>query len=327
MRYGVVVLLGWLAAAAVQAHPLAPALLELRAAGTDTYSVLWRTSVTRVQATEVQPRWPQGCALIEQMAVALSDERDAIEQRGRLHCPDLVGRQITVEGLARAGIGVIVRVEHPGGGVQQSLLDVRQPSWRVLAPAAASAVFVDYLVLGVEHLWSGLDHMLFVLGLVLLLNGRMRLLWTLTAFTLGHSVTLAAASLGWVDIDARLTEFAIATSLLWLAVEIVSGEGRGWFARFPYLLACGFGLVHGLGFAGVLAQIGLPEGEIPLALFAFNLGIELGQVVLIAVLLLVLHALQRMRWVRWTPVRALPAYAVGSLAAYWCFERGATLWA
>jgi hypothetical protein len=326
VRYVLRLLFGWLVAATVQAHPLAPALLELRAIDADHYAVLWRTSVTRVQAVDVTPRWPQGCSLTAPMSVALSDDRDAVEERGQLRCADLVGGEIAVEGLDRAGISVILRVEQVTGSVQQALLDARQPGWIVLAPQASIALFADYLVLGVEHLWLGLDHVLFVFGLVLLISGWVRLLWTLTAFTIGHSLTLAAASLGWVDIDARLTEFAIAATLLWLAVEIVSRKGRGWFARFPYALAAGFGLVHGLGFAGVLGELGLPEGEIVLALFSFNLGIELGQIALVAALLLVFHAPRRAQWPA-IAARALPAYAVGTLAAYWCFERGAAWWA
>lgn len=324
MRSLILVLLGWLFAACVQAHPLAPALLELRAIAPDTYAVLWRTSVTRVQAVDVAPRWPQGCALTEAMTVTLSADRDAIEQRGELQCADLVGRQIAVDGLDRAGISVILRVEFAEGPVQQTLLDAREPHWIVPPPQTGAALFAEYLVLGVEHLWLGPDHVLFVLGLVLLLSGWLRLLGTLTAFTLGHSLTLAAASLGWVDVDARLTELAIALTLLWLAVEVVSGEGRGWFARFPYVLATAFGLVHGLGFAGVLAELGLPEGEIVLALLAFNLGIELGQIALVALLLLVFHVLRRAQRM---PAPAWPAYAIGTLAAYWCFERAAAWWA
>lgn len=318
----------WMIAAMAQAHPLAPALLELREAAPDRYEVRWRTSVARVQAIEVVPRWPQGCALVAPLITDVSADGEALESRGQLACAVLTGREVGVEGLDRAGIAVIVRIESASGSVQQTLLDARAPSWRVPPPESATEVVADYLVLGIEHLILGLDHVLFVLGLTVLVRGWQRLLATLTAFTMGHSLTLAAASLGWIEVDSRITELGIAASLLWLACEIARGQGRGVFARFPFVLAGLFGLVHGLGFAGVLAERGLPVGEIPLALFAFNTGIELGQVALVLPFLVLLRVLgqDRIRGTMLLAARQLPAYAIGVLAAYWCFERGAAWW-
>lgn len=323
MRVLAGLLLLWLAGAA-QAHPLAPALLELIQIGPEHYEVRWRTSVSRVGAVELAPRWPPGCALRAPLAIVLSDERDALEARGTLHCPGLAGRAIAIDSLERAGIATIVRVEFAGGAVQQALLDARSPSWMVPAPDSVSALFANYLVLGFTHLALGPDHLLLVIGLVWLLRGWVRLLWALSVFTLGHSLTLAAASLGWIEFDPRLAELAIAASLLWLAVEVARGDGSGLFARHPHTLALGFGLVHGLGFAATLAGLGLPDSETLLALFAFNVGIELGQIAIVALLLGLLHAVRRAPAARL--VRLLPAYGIGTMAAYWCFERGAAWW-
>ena len=179
---------------------------------------------------------------------------------------------------------------------------------------------------GVEHILFGLDHLLFVLALILLAPSRRVLLWTITAFTLAHSVTLALATLGVVRVPGPPVEAMIALSILLLAGEIAHLErGRpSLTARWPWLVAFSFGLLHGFGFAGALTAVGLPQGDIPLALFAFNAGVELGQLVFIAA---VLGALGLVRRIELSPVadrRALrtATYAIwGTLAAFWFFER------
>lgn len=312
-----------------QAHALAPALLQLSEQTNGRYAVLWRTSVSRAATGEVAPQWPSGCALPEPLDVQIKDE--AIEARGTLVCDSagLAGRSLAVSGLAGAGIGVILRVADADSRVQSSLLDASRSTWVVPARTSAAQIFADYFALGVGHLWGGLDHLLFVAGLVLILSGWRRLFWTLTAFTLGHSLTLAAASLGWITVDQRLTEWLIAASLLLLASEAARPDDRGWLRRFPAPLALGFGLVHGSGFAGALAEIGLPEGEIARALLAFNLGIEFGQVVLVAGVLLLVLALRRIRAESqtWLPLRIASTYGIGIAGAYWCFERSADYFA
>lgn len=312
-----------------QAHALAPALLQLSEQAQGHYAVLWRTSISRVAAEEVAPQWPSGCALQKPLDVQVKDE--AIEAHGMLVCdsPGLAGRSLAVSGLAGAGISVILRVADADARVQSSLLDARRSTWVVPAQTSAAQIFADYLALGVGHLWGGLDHLLFVAGLVLILSGWRRLFWTLTAFTLGHSLTLAAASLAWITVDQGLTEWLIAASLLLLASEAVRPDDRGWLRRFPAPLALAFGLVHGSGFAGALAEIDLPEGEIVHALLAFNLGIEFGQVVLVAGLLLLALALRRIRAELQTlvPLRIASAYVIGIAGAYWCFERSANFFA
>lgn len=311
---------------AVRAHPLAPALLQVTESASAQYAVLWRTSVSRVAGTQVTPRWPQGCDLDAPLALSVRDE--AVEARGVLRCeaPGLAGRQVAVSGLDAAGISVILRVEDRAGHVQQTLLDGARSAWTVPEQASAAKFHADYFALGVEHLWLGLDHLLFVAGLMLIVSGWRRLLWTLTAFTLGHSLTLAAASLGWVAVDVRLSEWLIALSLLLLACEAVREDRDGWLRRFPAPLAALFGLVHGLGFAGALSAVGLPEGEIPLALLAFNLGIEAGQIAVVALSLPLLLLARRLPagFAGTVALRGVPAYIIGSAAAYWCFERGAT---
>jgi len=311
-----------------QAHPLAPALLELREVAPAQYKVLWRTTAARVQSGDVTPRLPDGCAA-SPSGPAVLREAGSIALRWAVQCaPGPLQGTFRFDGLERSRINVILRIETLDGSAQQVLLDARHPQ-HTLEAGKGSSVFGRYLRLGIEHLVTGADHLLFVGGLLLLVSGLRRLLVTVTAFTLGHSATLALATLGVVQASAAWTELGIAASLLWLAHELVRPAPDSWFRRRPGTMAAGFGLLHGLGFAGALAAVGLPHGEIPLALFGFNAGIELGQVGVIAALL-VLAQMARAgyavaRGPRWVPAALVPAYVIGSLAAYWCFERGAAL--
>lgn len=312
------------------AHPLAPALLELQEVAPGDVEVLWRTSVTRAGRSDVAPQLPEGCEPAGEVQAGL--EEDAWVSRWTLHCEGgLVGRHINVHGLETSRIAVILRLQQQAGEPVQVLLDAREAGYTVLAPSAAppaAAVFPSYFSLGVGHLLFGFDHLLFVCGLFLLVRGLRALVLTITAFTLGHSITLSLASLGWVQVPAAPMELGIALSLLWLACEIARpvGAPRSSLSQRPWLMAAGFGLLHGLGFAGALAEIGLPSGEIPMALLGFNLGIEAGQLALIGVLFM-LKRLTQPRAIAdfMPPLRSVPSYAIGTLAAYWCFERAAAL--
>lgn len=317
-----------LASAQLQAHPLAPALLQLKQVSVDEYQVLWRTSITRVQGADVAPQFPSHCGSTGAAQTAV-EEGEALVARWTIRCaaPGLFNGTLNILGLDRAGINVILRVQDLKGATSEVLLDSRQTSVYIPTPAAAPSVFVGYLDLGIEHLLTGFDHMLFVAGLFLLVRRIKPLLITVTAFTFGHSVTLALASLGIIHANSALTELGIALSILVLATEVVrKDKNPGWLARKPWLMASSFGLLHGLGFAGALSEVGLPQGEIPLALFAFNIGIELGQIMLVVVLLLLAALWQRLPAFKARPIAAaLPSYVIGTLAAYWCFERAAGL--
>lgn len=321
-------LLAALFAPAASAHPLAPALLQLREADGERVDVLWRASV--LQAVGVEPQLPADCRRLGEPLVT-QDERGALTARWSLDCTGgLTGKTLSVPRLERAGVNVILRIERGDGTVLKTLLDARQPRYTVPAAVVQPSVFPAYLHLGVGHLLFGFDHVLFVTGLVLLVRRLRPLLLTVTAFTLGHSVTLGLAALGRVHVNPALAELGIALSILVLACELArpAGHAPGWLARRPATMAVVFGLVHGLGFAGALAEIGLPQDEIPLALCAFNLGIELGQIALVGGLLLA-AALWRQLPQRMVDgavaARALPVYLIGALAAFWCLERAAGL--
>lgn len=324
---GLICSLLMLLSTAASAHPLAPALLQLQEIAPAQYTVLWRSSVTRAQQLDVTPLLPVECLPVQAVQTAI-EGGDAVVTRWRVQCDaqGLAQRVISVQGLAQSGINVILQLTDLDDRVQQALLGPDQPTYTVTAPTAQRPVFASYLQLGVQHLLTGLDHLLFVTGLWLLVRGRRALLVTLTAFTLGHSLTLALASLGLIHVKQNVAELGIALSILLLATEVLRpvAQPPSLFSRRPWQMAAGFGLLHGLGFAGALAQVGLPERDIAAALLAFNIGIEAGQLLWLCGLLLLMRMNQ---WLLPTRLgmsfqwRMLSAYGIGTLAAFWCYQR------
>lgn len=309
---------------AAAAHPLAPAFLALQETEPALYQVQWRAAALASTAG-LQPQFPAHCRQRNEGRSAV--EGGAFVARWTLDCSPggLVGQPLRIAGLEETPLNVILRLEPRQGEVTQLLLDARQPSVTLASAAARPPVWRSYLCLGVEHLWNGLDHLLFVLGLVWLLRRPwQRLCVAVTAFTLGHSVTLASATLGWLPVSVPLAEFGIAVSLLWLALELTRTEAResSLLARRPALLPAAFGLLHGLGFASALREAGLPSQDIPTALLSFNVGIELGQLGLVFAGLAAVAAWQRLER---PALRSGPAYGLGALAGYWCLERATAL--
>ena len=324
-----ILLLGILASvpAEVGAHPLAPALLDIRESEAGRADVSWKTSLLRVPGSNIQPVLPSSCRALTSPTII--GGTNSLTTRWSVSCEprSLVGQRIGVEGLDRAKIDALLRISLADGRVVQRVLRASDPFVTVPEHDGPLEVTLAYLGLGAEHILTGLDHLLFVFGLLLLVSGARLLIWTITAFTLGHSVTLSLAILGFVNFPVRPIEVAIALSVFALAVELTRGETAQptLMRRFPWGMALLFGLLHGFGFAGALREVGLPPVEIPLALLSFNVGLEFGQ-------LLFVFAVLALRWLlsarlsrlpSWT--EQLPIYAMGSLAAFWCFERTAIL--
>lgn len=310
-----------------RAHPLAPALLEIveRADG-HSVELLWRSSLLSPVGADPRPSLPEGCAPLG--PAAQREEGGAFESRWLLDCPGgLVGRRVGALDLERARIDALLRVELADRRVVQHVLRPGAASFRVPERERSLDVLRSYAGLGIRHILLGVDHLLFVFGLLLLVGRRTALLIeTITAFTVGHSVTLSLAALGCVHVPTRPVELLIALSVFLLAVELARpAEPPSALRRRPWAMALLFGLLHGLGFAGALAQVGLPQTEIPVALFSFNLGIEIGQLAFVCAVLLARRGLAGglERLPGWT--RAIPTYALGTLSAYWCFERAAAL--
>jgi hypothetical protein len=323
-RAALLVVLGGVAPASVaRAHPLDPALLQLRETAPGLFDVVWKTS--RTASGSLDPELPDRCRSRTSPS-ARSDDR-SVAWRWSVDCgpESLADARFAVHGLDAQNGEALLRLELIDGRQVQAVLRADRPELRVPARTGALDVMTSYGALGVEHILGGFDHLLFVLGLVLLIGGRRAILSTMTAFTAGHSVTLALAALGVVAVPTQPIELLIAVSIVVVALEIVAArtaaghaETRSLLRRRPWLVAFGFGLLHGFGFAGALAQIGLPQGDIPPALFAFNVGIELGQIAFAAAILLAITVLPR----RWHDAgRVAAAYAIGGLAMLWVFER------
>jgi hydrogenase/urease accessory protein HupE len=235
----------------------------------------------------------------------------------------LAGEYITIDGLSATMTDVLVRMERLDGTTQVARLTPADPSLLVVASPNPWQVVHTYLVLGVEHILTGIDHLLFVLALILITHGGWQLVKTVTAFTVSHSITLTAATLGFVHVPQRPVEAVIALSIVFVAAEIVHArQGRvGIAARAPWIVALTFGLLHGLGFAGGLSDAGLPAGHIPLALLFFSLGVETGHLLFVGVVLAVLVVGRRLAvpMPRWASL--VPPYAIGIVAMFWVMER------
>ena len=313
-----------------QAHLFAPSLLKLSELSPQSYNVVWKTPVKTISNIPLRPIWPEGCKT--QAESAARTEGTGIVSSWQLVCDSshdegLVGQLLGVSGLGANQVSAMVILNLRDGRHYQQVLTAETPQFRVPLEPVQSQVMIEYSVLGAEHIWTGIDHLMFVFGLLLLVGfgAGLRLIGTLTAFTLGHSITLSLVTLGFLTFPVPLVEFTIALSIFILALDLARSDKGGLFRRYPWWLAAGFGLLHGMGFAGALAEIGLPQGSVPLALLFFNLGIELGQ---IAFILLLLGAWQLAKWplLPWQErLLPMPVYTLGGLSAMWCIERGLLL--
>lgn len=300
-----------------------PAYLELRELGGDEYAVLWKVPArpdSRRLAAHV--RLPEGAEELTRPTAFIANgawvERWNIRFEG-----GLVGETIAIEGNAAGVSDIIARVERLDGSSQVERLELGSPEFVVLPPQGTGEIAWAYLVLGVEHILGGIDHLLFVLALLLIVRGGKRIFITVTAFTVAHSITLVAATLGFVHVPGPPVEAIIALSIVFVAVEVIHGlQGRpGITARAPWVVAFSFGLLHGLGFAGALEEVGLPQTAIPIALLMFNVGVEVGQLIFIAAVLLLGALAQKVleKSEQWAV--PMTAYAIGSVAAFWTIER------
>jgi len=307
------------------AHEVRPAYLELRQCGPDTYDVLWKVpGLGQDLRLGLYVELPAGCTNVTEPRASMIN--DAFTERWSVTCAGgLTGGTIRIAGLAATMTDVLVRLERLDGSAQVVRLTPSATSFVVTAAPHSWDVVRTYAVLGIEHILTGVDHLLFVLALLLITRGGWRLVKTVTAFTVSHSLTLTAATLGLVHVPQAPVEAVIALSIVFVAAEILRRRRgqEGIAARAPWLVAFSFGLMHGLGFAGGLSDAGLPAGHIPTALVFFSLGVEAGHFLFIGAVLS-LAALVRRTEVpvpRW--VRPLPAYAIGSMAMFWVIQRSA----
>jgi len=313
-------------------HEVRPGYLELRQTDSESYSVLWKVPAIGELRLSIRPKLPENCTAISETikfgTAGSYNERATISCKG-----GIVGRSIAIDGLTATMTDVIVRLVRADNSVQMTRLTPSAPSFTVQTLPGQWEVAATYLKLGVEHILLGVDHLLFVLALLILVKGWRRLVGTITAFTVAHSITLAAATLGFVHVPGPPVEAAIALSIVFVACEIVHRRrGRlGLTERWPWIVAFIFGLLHGLGFASALSEVGLPQHAIPVALLFFNAGVEIGQLIFIGCIMTAIACtvfiakiegpssnLVKRAFVR---SDAVAAYAIGTVAAFWLVER------
>jgi hydrogenase/urease accessory protein HupE len=312
------------ASAGVAAHEVRPALVQITQRSAHHFDLLWKQPVNGDVALHLMPHLSGG-ALDREPDVATTMPSFALKLWRNLSedRQPLDAQTLSVIGLERSITDVLVSVTLLDGRTIQHVLNPRQTSTRLDLSEHAAPPAGAYLTLGIEHILTGVDHLLFVFGLLLLVRTVRPLIGTITAFTLAHSITLAGTTFGWIHVRSSVIEALVALSIVVLAVELVrhvSGE-RGVTSRYPWLIAFVFGLLHGCAFAGALAEVGLPSQDIPLALFLFNVGVELGQLLFIAAAGLALLGIARV--VKQPPawIRLLAPYAIGTFASYWFIER------
>jgi hydrogenase/urease accessory protein HupE len=307
------------------AHEIRPAYLALKETDPGQFSVVWRTPVLAGMRLPVDLKLPHGVRKLRESTV--QELTDSLVERRWIDAGTnpLSGQRIEFPGLQFTITDVLVRIEMLDGTRSTTLVRPSRPWMEIAAARGPLAVAGAYLMHGTEHILFGFDHLLFVLALLLIVRSPRVLLWTITAFTVAHSITLSLATLGVVQVPGPPVEATIALSIMLLACEIIRVQ-RGQAsltAQWPWLVAFTFGLLHGFGFAGALTEIGLPQGDIPLALFSFNLGVEAGQLIFIAAILAFMTCCRRLDLSPPVEWRALTAgsYAIGITAAFWFIER------
>lgn len=326
-RPAAIFLLIFLLVASAHAHESRPGYLQLNVTDEESVDVLLKIPALGNMRLGLYPNMPLNCVAKDSPARYIVD--NAYTERNSFQCSGgLYGRTVAVDGLSTTLTDVLVRVERSDGTEQIARLTPSKTSFIVEATPGALAIATTYLTLGVNHILSGIDHLLFVFALLLLVEGTRKLVWTITAFTAAHSLTLAAATLGLVQVPQSPVEAVIALSIVFVASEIVHvSRGRpGLTQRRPWIVAFVFGLLHGFGFAGALNEIGLPEQSIPLALLLFNVGVELGQLGFIGVALLIYAILKKftINYPEWSNQAA--GYLIGTVAAFWTIERTVGFW-
>ena len=307
------------------AHESQPGTLDLRQLGVDRYEMVWRAP------TYFGRTHPAHVALPDSWTTVAGPTRQPLSDSEVFRSVVTVGKDgvegstIRFPGLETTITDVFVRLTRLDGTTMTAVVRPSRPFARLRGERTWAATAGEFVSLGIHHILSGFDHLLFVLGLLLIVKGRMTLFKTITAFTVAHSITLAIAAIGYAKVPLAPLDASIALSILFLGPEIV----RSWRGeesltiRYPWIIAFLFGLLHGFGFASGLSTAGMPRAELPFALLFFNVGVELGQLAFVLTALALVRASKafEIRWPRWA--EALPGYTVGGLGAYWAIQRTA----
>jgi hydrogenase/urease accessory protein HupE len=304
-----------------------PAFLQIREINPGRYEIRWKIPRIGDKVIALSPQFPEWFVL-EPSLPAIESGNGALYHYKAASTKDIHGMNFTIAGIEESMVDVLVQVELLSGEQFSMMLQPAKSNGRIPMNTSAIDTMKGYFSLGVKHIWMGVDHLLFVLALLIItLGNTKKLLITITTFTIAHSITLSLAALGYLGLPGPPVEAIIALSIVFLAVEILRGQQgiTTLTSKKPWIVAFTFGLLHGLGFASALSEVGLPQQYIPLALGFFNVGVEAGQIAFIAVILLMIKFFTVHReWPIW--LKKLPAYGIGSLASFWLVERVLAFW-
>jgi hydrogenase/urease accessory protein HupE len=298
------------------AHELRPAFLEIREIPDHNFVVTWKVPALGERRLSLYVQMPKDCMAVGEKVGTFQDS--AFFERWTAHCPSgLAGQAISIDGLRSSLTDVLVRIAYETGASQTVRLTAEKPEFRASGSQSWPDVAGTYFMLGVEHILTGFDHLLFVLVLCLLIRDPWSLAKTITAFTAAHSLTLIGSVLGYFSLPQKPVEAAIALSIAFVASELIKSEpdGARTSANYPWVIAFVFGLLHGFGFAGALKEIGLPQGDVFLALLFFNLGVEVGQLVFVAAILVALYCGSRLLNPEPGRARMAAGYVIGVVSA------------
>jgi len=309
--------------ATANADEIRPALLNIKESKMGWYEVIWKIPTKNNRALGIQAKLPKNLELIGSPLSKVVPGALIENSRYKLNQGSILGQKVSIQGLQKTQSKVLLRIELNDGTVFSTILKADAPEFTVPFKASKLDVALEYWEMGTIHILEGVDHLLFVFALLLIVVGLAPLIKAVTAFTVAHSITLALTTLGLLSLPSAPTEAVISLSIMFLAAEIIH-KYRGQLSlteRYPWVVAFVFGLFHGLGFAGALAEIGIPEHEIPLSLLMFNVGVETGQLLFIMAVLTALAFFKRLPFQapKWT-LKSVP-YIIGTVAAFWTIER------
>jgi len=308
------------------AHEVRPAYFSVLQVNDSIFQVTWKVPAMGNAIPKIYPRVPKTW-------INLNEEQNLLSGNLRRTftfkiLKPIEGGVIWFEGQEKTLIDILLTIRLQNGNQYSEMLKPSNPRYVIPKEPSKYEVIKTYLILGVEHILIGIDHLFFVLALLLITVGFKKLIKTVTAFTIAHSITLSLSALGMVGLPGPPVEAVIALSIVFLAVELTKyykGE-KGLTMKYPWVVAFTFGLLHGFGFAGALADIGLPQAEIPLALLFFNVGVEVGQILFILFVLGFIFLMKRIKknWPNW--IQQVTPYAIGSIASFWLIERVVGFW-
>ena len=303
------------------AHQTGLSYFEMKEDNSLKISINYKKPLQDSQAQSLVFRFPTHCR--KSSTVTQNVVNGFIIENYTMQCREkgLKNSRVWVDGLLRKDRGVMIRYEDADAKIESALLRATTPFIYINHQQSSGELFMEYLKLGVEHIWSGFDHLLFVFGVLLLALNFKAVLYAITAFTLSHSITLACGILGIVDIPIKFVEAMIALSIVFLARELLVDNKKSYTRNHLEIVTFSFGLLHGFGFSNALASIGLPQEEIPLSLFAFNVGIEIGQIVFISVVGVLLYMLEKQFKYNKKLRNLVIAYFIGTISSYWLIER------